>query len=156
MRNALQALQQNEARYRGTIAGLQKDNQILSVLVANTLYNNSSVMATPAPRKKPFMSNLFRRNEQKTPTTNITPLFLGDGDNTNLTGVSPCAGGIDPASRDYSPAVKSSSKRHGGRNTNKGSSGISYPSEVRHVVHVPSGVVFETNHELHRESLYLA
>uniref|UniRef100_A0A5K3ERE3 Protein kinase domain-containing protein n=1 Tax=Mesocestoides corti TaxID=53468 RepID=A0A5K3ERE3_MESCO len=133
MRDALQTLQLNEARYRGTIAGLQKNNQILSVLVANTLYNNTAALAAPAPRKKPFVKSLFRRNEQK--TVSQSPMPTGDGDSQS--------GAPDRSPRDYSPAVKPGGRRHGARKPSKSSPGISYPSEVRHVVHVPSELVFD-------------
>uniref|UniRef100_A0A0R3SJ80 Protein kinase domain-containing protein n=3 Tax=Hymenolepis diminuta TaxID=6216 RepID=A0A0R3SJ80_HYMDI len=157
MRDALQALQQNEARYRGTIAGLQKDNQILSVLVANTLLKNT--LAPPAPRKKPFMYNLFRRNEEK---KNSTSLILGPtnevGDNESSLTVG-CSNVIDAAinsaaatsdrpPRDYSPVVKSNAKRHG-KNSRKSILGISYPQEVRHVIHVPLNLFGDSNNDLY-------
>ncbi|KAM7541790.1 hypothetical protein Aperf_G00000009615 [Anoplocephala perfoliata] len=169
MRDALQALKQNEARYRGTIAELQKDNQILTGLVANTLFKNT---AAPAPRKKPFMYNLFRRNESKSSTANsatanaaaisvLSPKKDGESSlmgtiagDPNVTSINVAAAGAaaainaDRPPQDYSPAVKSTGKRHG-KNTRKGSPGISYPSEVRHVVHVPRNLVFESNNELY-------
>ncbi|VDO03029.1 unnamed protein product [Rodentolepis nana] len=155
MRDALQALQQNEARYRGTIAGLQKDNQILSVLVANTLLKNT--LAPPAPRKKPFMYNLFRRNEEK---KNITPLVSGStngaGDNESPITIG-CSNVIDAAinsaaadrpPRDCSPVVKSSTRHHG-KTSRKSILGISYPQKVRHMVHVPLNLFGESNNDLY-------
>nr|CDS19087.1 mitogen-activated protein kinase kinase kinase 9 [Echinococcus granulosus] len=153
MRDALQTLQQNEVRYRGTIAGLQKDNQILSVLVANTLYNNAAPLAAPAPRKRPFIYNPFRRNEQKTSAVNLASVLSGEGESPSATTTAAVGAGVvtttECSPRDYSPAVKSTGRRYGGRKTSKSGPGISYPSDVRHVFHVPCNLVFESNNELY-------
>ncbi|VDK22124.1 unnamed protein product [Taenia asiatica] len=148
MRDALQAMRQNMARCQGTIAGLQKDNQILSVLVVNTLYNNPASLAAPAPRKKPFIYNPFRRNEQKQSAVNPT-----EGESSSATTTATVGVGVSTATecspRDYSPAVKPTGRRYGARKTSKSSPGISYPSDVRHVFHVPCNLVFESNNELY-------
>lgn len=150
----------------------QKDNQILSDLVANTLFKNTAALVPPAPRKKPFMYNIFRRNESKSSTVNSAATAVGvsvlspSGDSEssittttgdpNVTSINVAAAGAaaainaDRPPRDYSPVVKSTGRRHG-KNTRKSSPGISYPSEVRHVVHVPRNLVFESSNELYRE-----
>lgn len=129
---------------------LQKDNQILSVLVVNTLYNNPASLAAPAPRKKPFIYNPFRRNEQKQSAVNPT-----EGESSSATTTATVGVGVSTATecspRDYSPAVKPTGRRYGARKTSKSSPGISYPSDVRHVFHVPCNLVFESNNELYRE-----
>ncbi|KAL5960797.1 Mitogen-activated protein kinase kinase kinase 10 [Taenia solium] len=121
MRDALQAMRQNMARCQGTIAGLQKDNQILSVLVVNTLYNNPTSLATPAPRKKPFIYNPFRRNEQKQSAVNPT----GESESSSATITATVGVGVGTTTecspRDYSPAVKPTGRRYGARKTSKSS-----------------------------------
>ncbi|KAL5107811.1 Mitogen-activated protein kinase kinase kinase 10 [Taenia crassiceps] len=153
MRDALQAMRQNMARCQGTIAGLQKDNQILSVLVVSTLYNNPASLAAPAPRKKPFIYNPFRRNEQKPPAVNSTSVLPGESEGSSATITATVGAGVgattECSSRDYSPAVKSTGRRYGARKTSRSSPGISYPSDVRHVFHVPCNLVFESNNELY-------
>lgn len=123
--------------------------------MVSTLYNNPAPLAAPAPRKKPFIYNPFRRNEQKPSAVNPTSVLPGEGESSSATITANVGAGVSTTTecspRDYSPAIKPTGRRYGARKTSKSSPGISYPSDVRHVFHVPCNLVFESNNELYRE-----
>lgn len=139
----------------------QNINHILSVLVANSLYQNNqntsinanNIQRSTPPRKRPFARSLFHRNQQQSQNAQLSPVEAANGgtDCATRNPRSPSPHRSPRRSNSRRFKSKNGCSNNAGEMTSKYSTSsatsippyISPPSQMRHIIHVPKELVFD-------------